>query len=67
MISVLETKHLILRKAREEDVEAIWKNIWSVPNIAKTMLWTVTPTFEDAKERMRKTIDYQSETNPQIY
>ena len=63
MISVLETKHLILRKAREEDVEAIWKNIWSVPNIAKTMLWPVTPTLEDAKERMRKTIHYQSENN----
>ena len=57
----LETEHLILRKAKMSDTEAIWKNIWSDKRIADMMLWPVTETLEEASERMRKTIAYQSD------
>ena len=59
MIKRIETEHLVLRKAKEEDLESIWKNIWREEEIAKTMLWQVTPTLEEAKERLQKTIEYQ--------
>lgn len=61
MLDVLETEHLILRKAREDDVELIWKNVWSDPEMAKTMLWPVTPTLDEAKERIKRTMKYHSE------
>ena len=60
-IDYLETEHLILRKAKESDLEAIWNNIWKDKNISDNMLWPVTPTLEEAKERLRKTMNYQSE------
>ena len=61
MIPFLETEHLVLRKAKESDLEAIWKNIWSQENIANMMLWEVTPTLEEAKDRLQRTMNYQSE------
>ena len=61
MLDVLETEHLILRKAREDDVELIWKNVWCDPEMAKTMLWPVTPTLDEAKERIKRTMKYHSE------
>lgn len=56
MIDSIETTHLILRKAREDDLEAIWQNVWRDEQIAKTMLWKPTKTREEAVERMRKTL-----------
>ena len=55
----LETKNLILRKANNNDLESIWNNIWSDNRIAENMLWKVTETFEEAKERLERTIRYQ--------
>lgn len=57
----IETEHLILRKAKLEDLDFIWKNIWSDKEIADNMLWKVTNTIEEAKVRMDKTIKYQNE------
>lgn len=57
----IETKHLILRKAKFEDLNSIWKNIWSDKRIAENMLWEVTTSLEEAKKRMERTIKYQSE------
>lgn len=56
----LETKNLVLRKARESDLEAIYNNVWSDQEIAKTMLWEPTKTLEDAASRLERTIKYQS-------
>lgn len=61
MLESIETEHLLLRKAREEDLESIWKNIWSQEEIANMMLWEVTSTLEEAKDRMQRTINYQKE------
>ena len=59
--TIIITEHLILRKAKKEDLNDIWKNIWSDKEIADNMLWKVTNTIEEAKDRMDKTIKYQSE------
>ena len=55
----LITENLILRKARHEDLEKIWKNIWNDEEIAETMLWKPTKKYEDAVERLSRTIKYQ--------
>lgn len=60
-IERIETKNLILRKAKVDDLEYIWKNVWSDSSIAENMLWPVTKTKEEAKERLDRTIKYQSE------
>ena len=57
----LITENLILRKAKLTDLELIWKNVWSDEKIAANMLWKATETFEDAVERLNRTIKYQSE------
>ena len=56
----IETDRLILRKARLDDLDDIYNNIWSREEIAKYMLWKTTKNLEDAKIRMDKTINYQS-------
>ena len=56
----LETKNLVLRKATENDQEAIWKNIWQDEAIAKWMYWQPTKTYEEAVDRLERTIKYQS-------
>lgn len=56
----IETAHLVLRKARNDDLDAIWKNIWSDREVAKYMYWQPTDTHEDAISRLERTIVYQS-------
>ncbi len=56
----LETARLVLRKARKDDLEAIWQNVWSDAEVAQTMLWQPTLTREEALRRMERTISLQS-------
>ena len=60
MTDRLETKHLILRKARPDDLQAIWHNVWEDDRIAETMLWSTTKDPEDAADRMQRTIAWQA-------
>lgn len=55
-----ETKDLILRKAVLEDWRDMYRNIWSHPESAKYMVWSVTSSEEDAVARMERTIAFQS-------
>lgn len=55
----LETKNLILRKAKSEDMSAIYHNLWCHPESAKYMLWDVTRSEEDAADRIRRTVAFQ--------
>ena len=55
----LETPDLILKKAKYEDWEPLYKNIWSHSESAKYMLWDVTTTEEDAKARILRTIEFE--------
>ncbi|MBT9779406.1 GNAT family N-acetyltransferase [Clostridium sp. MCC353] len=55
----METKDLILGKAKFEDWETLYRNVWSRPETARYMQWRVTKSEEEARERMHKTISYQ--------
>lgn len=56
----IETPRLVLRKAAPSDLYAIWNNIWRQESIARTMFWQTTSTEEEARERLERTIRYQS-------
>lgn len=56
----LETERLILRKANKDDLDAIYNNVWCDKSIADKMLWEVTNSIDEAKDRLDKTIKYQS-------
>ena len=50
---------IILRKARLEDLDSMWNNIWQDKELAKFMLWKPVENIEEAKIRLQKTIEYQ--------
>ena len=56
---VLETVDLLLKKAAMEDMQDIYENLWCHPESSRYMLWEVTESIEAAKERIRKTVDFQ--------
>ena len=56
----LETPRLVLRKAREDDLDAIWRNVWRDETVARYMLWQPTLTRADAEARMARTLAYQA-------
>lgn len=57
----METRDLILAKARFEDWEDMYRNVWSRPETARYMLWQVTSREEEARARMERTIAWQRE------
>ena len=63
MTDRIETERLILRKAREEDLTAIWQNVWRDERIARMMLWKPTRTREEAVLRMQRTLTYQEHSD----
>ena len=60
-IKQLETKDLILGKAKIEDTQSIFENYWSSDKTAKYMLWVPQRTFEEAKARVERTINFQKD------
>lgn len=50
---------IILRKAKLEDLDSMWNNIWQDKELAKYMLWKPLENIEEAKIRLEKTIEYQ--------
>lgn len=57
---ILETEHLILRKAEARDLELIWNRVWRDSRLAAMMLWTPTATLEEAEARLARTMAYQA-------
>lgn len=55
----METKDIMLAKAKFKDWESIYHNVWLRPETARYMQWQITESEEAAKERMQKTIAYQ--------
>ena len=55
----METADLVLRKAKFEDWQAMYKNVWSRAETAKYMAWNVTASEKDAQARIERTIAYQ--------
>lgn len=56
---MIETKDLILSKAKFSDWPDMYENVWSQWDSARYMLWSVTTSEEDAKIRMEKTMAFQ--------
>ncbi len=61
MANMIETKSLILDKAKFSDWKEMYDNVWSRPESAKYMAWKITTSEEDAKIRIRKSIAFQKE------
>lgn len=55
----METKDIVLGKAKFEDWPALYRNVWSRPETARYMQWKPAGSEEAARERIRKTIAYQ--------
>lgn len=62
----LETPRLLLRKGVMEDWESLWRNVWSRPEAARHMLWSVTESADEARARMERTIEWEK-THPWKY
>ncbi len=58
---MIETKSLILDKAKFSDWKEMYRNVWSQPESAKYMEWNITTSEENAKIRIMKTIAFQKE------
>lgn len=58
----IETPDLVLRKARADDLEHIFNNVWKDPELSKMMLWKNTADRDEAVIRLDKTMDYQAKT-----
>jgi len=55
----IETEDLFLKKAEFDDWKDIFGNLWRYEESAKYMLWTAVKTEEEAKERMRRVMEWQ--------
>lgn len=60
-IEKIETNDLILKKASMDDVNDMYRNIWSEDESAKHMLWIPTKSIDEANVRMKKVIEFQKE------
>ena len=58
---MIETESLILDKAKFSDWTEMYHNVWSQPESARYMEWTITTSEEAAKIRIAKTIAFQKE------
>ena len=58
---MLETKDLILAKAKMEDLEAIFENYWKNEETAKYMLWNPCKDIKEASQRLINVIEFQKD------
>lgn len=56
---MLETKDLIIKKGEQKDWKDMYYNLWRHSESAKYMLWDVTTSEEDAKDRMARTVKFE--------
>lgn len=57
----IENKNIVLRKATLDDLNDLYKNIWSDEDMAKYMLWQVSSDISSAEDRLIRTINYQKD------
>lgn len=58
----INTEGLILKKAKQEDWEDMYNNLWRYEESARYMLWDVTTSEAEAIERARKSVAFQKVT-----
>ncbi len=61
MFETITGKHIVLRKARETDDLSMLKNVWGDEAVYRWMLFQPTLTEQDAKERCRRSMQYQQD------
>ena len=61
MFEVLEGKNIRLRKAREDDYQSMLKHVWGDEAVYRWMLYQPTMTEEDARDRCRRSMEYQKD------
>jgi RimJ/RimL family protein N-acetyltransferase len=59
MYDILIGKNIILRKAKENDYLSMLNNVWGDKEVYKWMLYTPTKTIPEAKDRLKRSIEYQ--------
>ena len=57
----LTGKHIVLRKAREEDCLSMLKHVWGDEDVYRWMLYQPTFTEAEALDRCRRSIQYQKD------
>ena len=57
---MIETKDLILKKGKQEDWRDMYYNLWRHSESARYMMWNVTTSEEEAKDRMARTVVFES-------
>lgn len=57
----LEAKDLFLAKAKMSDLNDIYNNYWSQEDTSKFMLWETCKNLDEAKERLKKVIEFQKD------
>ena len=62
----IETARLCLRKSRMEDWRDLYEAVWSRPEAARHMFWSVTADEESARARMERTLAWER-THPFKY
>lgn len=55
-------KDILLRKAKFDDYVDLYNNYWSNKITTQYMLWQVSENLNEAKQRIQRTIDFQSKT-----
>ncbi len=58
---MLETQDLILAKGKPEDWRDMYRNVWSRPEAARYMKWSLSESEADAPARMERTVAFQKE------
>ncbi len=58
---MLEGEHIRLRRAKETDWESMLKNVWGDEAVFQWMLYAPTRTGEEARERCRRSREYQKD------
>jgi RimJ/RimL family protein N-acetyltransferase len=56
---ILVGEHIVLRKAKDSDCDAMLKYVWSDEKVYKWMLFQPTFSIEDAKKRTIRSIEFQ--------
>ena len=55
----LETKDLVLKKGQQDDWKDMYENLWRHPESAKYMVWKVTASEAEARDRMARTVAFE--------
>ena len=61
MYDLLVGDNIILRKAKEDDYISMLEEVWGDPEVYRWMLYTPTFSLEDAKDRLKRSMEYQKD------